>query len=237
MADEGPAAPAPRTPVLPRAPAAGRREAGLSPSQQYSCPCPAAVPARFQMRRDFRPTLFRRCTDPPACRGLQAPARPRYNARRPAPQCGWRCRYRLSGRGTPCLCPRPHRLPQNRPARFQWPQTHVPAAPRGGNVVQPTVVALCHHRVHTAQRRAALGTAPHHIFHHCVVHQTDIQCVRQCDGCFQRAQLSPICTSPAVLPKPLSTQAAAGSFWANMSSAQGITTVTPVFCVCVSTVQ
>lgn len=48
---------------------------------------------------------------------------------------------------------------------------------------------------------------------------------------------SPICTSPAVLPKPLSTQAAAGSFWANMSSAQGITTVTPVFCVCVSTVQ
>ena len=99
-----------------------------------------------------------------------------------------------------------------------------------GNVVQPTVVALCHHRVHTAQRRAALGTAPHHIFHHCVVHQADIQCVRQCDGCFQRAQL-------AVLPKPLSTQAAAGSFWANMSSAQGITTVTPVFCVCVSTVQ
>ena len=59
-----------------------------------------------------------------------------------------------------------------------------------GNVVQPTVVALCHHRVHTAQRRAALGTAPHHIFHHCVVHQTDIQCVRQCDGCFQRAQLA-----------------------------------------------
>ena len=48
---------------------------------------------------------------------------------------------------------------------------------------------------------------------------------------------SPICTSPAVLPKPLSTQAAAGSFWANMSSAQGITTVTPVLCVCVSTVQ
>ena len=59
-----------------------------------------------------------------------------------------------------------------------------------GNVVQPTVVALCHHRVHTAQRRAALGTAPHHIFHHCVVHQADIQCVRQCDGCFQRAQLA-----------------------------------------------
>ena len=48
---------------------------------------------------------------------------------------------------------------------------------------------------------------------------------------------SSICTSPAVLPKPLSTYDAAGSLFTNGLSAQGSTTVTPVLCVLVSTVQ
>ena len=47
---------------------------------------------------------------------------------------------------------------------------------------------------------------------------------------------SSICTSPAVLPKPLSTNDAQGSLLTKGLSGQGSTTVTPVLCVALTIV-